>query len=703
MSDIATDASPELPLRAKTCLLRAWRCEVDEFAIPSHSDRFGVRSTHNWASVRSKARKPAQEGDGRTGGEMLSRLRRGQLNGSRLLRRLTPSGLGAGGDASSSWTTGSVLAPRGGPLFFTPSAPPRAIAGTSVGGERGFSFESNGRGRGGKKEPKGSVANGDTVGPAPGPAATATAATPAAAATAQAAPAVLKDQPAGEIKPPNRRARRAAVRAHALAATAPPEERPAAPLASTSQLPFVPLPAWQTAHAKAPNVARDAFFAAGRPLLEIEVPDRMRRSPAREEDHEGVAQAPMDEVPHTATEMAEQGTEGSGWVVSVTVSDAPFAEAPNPLEDTDLAGSPSDPAFKAPHASNSGRPAFFSPALEDEIFGVPDPNTPYLLCEPEGVDPEWPEGVARFLAGCEALVAPKGTGEEVIEAEDLKAAEEEARRQGRKGEWDEDTVKKMSFLAPFGLHPPIASRSSQPSAKEDSSLESTLAHRVLSLRNSHHPSDHHVVPPQPLPDLRQSPLDLTLTAARFLHNGLLAQHYRAGLEWGAVADHLEHAQQSYIGSDLPATSSPSNDGIPGIRGALIPRRKSRLPRSQARRLEVVVDGLAKEDFPSEAAFVRRLREIIQAHESSLSTAADGHSVQWRFQGAVSRDSQDVELGLSNDVVVGEALAAPGVAGIVEQERMGVWAIQDGPRLLRPRWVWMDSVKRKRKRKMNVHK
>lgn len=569
---------------------------------------------------------------------MLLRIRRDHFTSTRLFRRLSLP--------SSTTTSSSTHQPAPPVLFFTPSTSRSTLASQSQ-GRRSFSYESGRGSKGGKKD-----GDEEPTDPANGP----------TGATAAVKPVVVEGSSTGGKVGNRRRARRTTL----MRSDNDPASRQAT-------LPFTPLMPDHLAHHNTSSLLRDAFFSAGRPLLEVEVPESHRKPVPRA----------------TSSEPAkEEGEEDP----TATMEVAPPT------------GAPSDPAFKAPHtssavASSSTNDGLDFDALEEDAFGPPDPHAGYLISEPDGPHPSWSRGVTRFLAGCEALVPPRPSQDDwVVEPEDLRTAEEEARRRGRQGEWDEETVKKAAFLAPFGLHPPSPTRAGPLAPRREEgvyagdALESTLANRIVNLHH-HRPSTTTQQPPAPLPTLDQSPHNLTSTAARYLHSAMVSQRFAGAVEWSSVLSKLDHAESLFSGR---AVGSLDASTLPGVTGSLVRLpgggRGRRVPYSP-RRVEDEPDKLE----PGDVTVLKMLHDALVGIGKQRSM-----TVKMLGGGTVV----EIDLGATLDGSLAPKQLERGGEEhrvTVGGERRGRWVMGRGPRLLRPRWVWTDSVFRKRKRKMNVHK
>ncbi|KAA1088728.1 hypothetical protein PGTUg99_023942 [Puccinia graminis f. sp. tritici] len=282
-------------------------------------------------------------------------------------------------------------------------------------------------------------------------------------------------------------------------------------------LPFKPLSSNHLAHLRPTTLFLDLFFSLQRPLLEIELGPNERRSISFE------------------SKQSKLQSEADPELSASSVQDS---------QDDDLdyphlsSGSPSDPAFKPPHPS-SARPAPDENELDDQIWSTSDPYSAYLIAEPDGVHPAWSDALKRCLANSQAFVpppepkpkqettntkapTPEEKTQQVAGGQSLRTSQSENETQT-----DRDRQRALKFLNPYG------STTEQPSP-EDQSGSSTGESNTLP----------------------QDQLSLTMQAARFLHSGMMSNRWPSAVNWAAIDSRLTAATESY-------TSSETNNGEPG--------------------------------------------------------------------------------------------------------------------------------------------
>lgn len=294
-------------------------------------------------------------------------------------------------------------------------------------------------------------------------------------------------------------------------------------------LPFKPLSSNHLAHLRPATLFLDLFFSLQRPLLEIELGQSERRSITNESK--------------SKQSKLEQEAD------------------PAPLEDVQedeldyphiVSGSPSDPAFKPPHPS-SARLSSDEDEMDEHLWSTTDPYSAYLIAEPDGVHPAWSDTLKQYLASSQAFIPPpEPTVKQEVEVQvkaDTSSAEQGNLRtfQSEKdAEMDRERQRALKFLNPYGL----TSLKTEPNDKQPA------------------PEAVNVSGPGESNTLPQDQLTLTMQAARFLHSGMMSNRWPTAANWAAIDTRLKAATESYSETQSPSTTKVHDftDSFPPIRG-----------------------------------------------------------------------------------------------------------------------------------------
>ncbi|KAI9609990.1 hypothetical protein H4Q26_006982 [Puccinia striiformis f. sp. tritici PST-130] len=293
-------------------------------------------------------------------------------------------------------------------------------------------------------------------------------------------------------------------------------------------LPFTPLSSNHLAHLKPTTLSLDLFFSLQRPLLEIELGPDERRSITSESK-----QSKLD----LETEQE----------LSTSSSSAP-EEAQDDLDYSHItSGSPSDPAFKPPHTSSARPPPQDDNELAEQLWSTNDPYSAYLIAEPDGVHPAWSDALKRCLANSQAFVPPpepspkQETLSNRVESETAAKQDGLVTLNGKEAQMERDRQGALKYLNPYGSI----------TDKNESTEE----------QDGSNPDESNTLP--------QDQLSLTMQAARFLHSGMMSNRWPNAANWAAIDSRLTAATESY--SPNPSSSSDSTtvkeftDSFPAIR------------------------------------------------------------------------------------------------------------------------------------------
>ncbi|WAR56047.1 hypothetical protein PtB15_6B791 [Puccinia triticina] len=283
-------------------------------------------------------------------------------------------------------------------------------------------------------------------------------------------------------------------------------------------LPFKPLSSNHLAHLRPTTLFLDLFFSLQRPLLEIELGPTERRS-ITFESKQSKQELETDLEPSSSIE-----------------------DSPDDLDYPLIAsGSPSDPAFKPPHPS-SARPAPDDSELDSQMWSTNDPYSAYLIAEPDGVHPAWSDALKRCLANSQAFVPPpepkpkQPDTRDHLQTRPLSAPKPDARSAERESlgtfqsekeaQMDRDRQRALRFLNPYGL---AANSKTEQNAEQPASED--LGASSSSTGDSNR--------------LPQDQLSLTMQAARFLHSGMVSNRWPSAVNWAVIDSRLTAAAESY--------------------------------------------------------------------------------------------------------------------------------------------------------------
>lgn len=295
-------------------------------------------------------------------------------------------------------------------------------------------------------------------------------------------------------------------------------------------LPFKPLSSNHLAHLRPATLFLDLFFSLQRPLLEIELGPTERRS--------------------ITSESKQAQPDDPDLLSSSALEDADDEEVDYPHI---ASGSPSDPAFKPPHPS-SARLAPDDTEVDDQLWSTSDPYSAFLIAEPDGVPPAWSDALKRCLATSQAFVPPpvpkvKQDADPQFRA-DTRAAGQASRKtsQSQKEiQADRERQRALKYLNPYGSTTQKVDRHDEQPAPE-------AQHATTS-------PDH-----DPLP---QDQLSLTMQAARFLHSGMMYNRWPSAANWAAIDSRLKAAAEKYSDSHRSGAHDHVHeftDSFPAIRG-----------------------------------------------------------------------------------------------------------------------------------------
>ncbi|KAG0149510.1 hypothetical protein CROQUDRAFT_669199 [Cronartium quercuum f. sp. fusiforme G11] len=440
-------------------------------------------------------------------------------------------------------------------------------------------------------------------------------------------------------------------RRHRATSSSSSAHTPARPAKPELQLPFVPLPSDHLAHLRPKVLALDRFFSLQRPLLEIELPISDRRSISAEsrlEASDADEPQPEPDPPSTAPE-------------SITT------------------GSPSDPAFKPPQMSTGG---IFSEmaddGFEDELWGAVDGYAPYLIAEPDGVDPDWPRALKHYLACAPAFVPPPVPTSQNPQQLTTVAAKDEAKPADEQDPIEQRRIENVQFLAPYGTFNTAAVEVTD--GDSDSDANFSLAEPV-------HPMN--ITEETSLPEISQDSQSLTLQAARFLHAGLSSFRWPSAVEWDSVREKLGAAEASYTGQE------PHELGSVGEVGPV--RGNEPEGRPATRFIKLTIEAAGSPQIltldPQQLQRIIEYSETLVKNHLSRGTTTTTKAVlpkelvsSFERLGAFLVHKHRQRQGPMEDLKI----SVSQVNNIEEEgETEGT--------------VEMDSVQRKRKRKMKVHK
>lgn len=428
-------------------------------------------------------------------------------------------------------------------------------------------------------------------------------------------------------------------------------------------LPFVPLPSDHLSHLRPKVLSLDQFFSLQRPLLEIELPSSERRSITLESRLDGSSE------------------------------DESELNAPNNFSrDTITMGSPSDPSFKTPQSGNGSALQDYGAdeGFEDELWGAVDGYAPYLITEPDGVDPDWPRELKHYLATASAFVpppvpTPRLSLSEVDHSSDPKETTSKLTEEEQKLE--QLRLHNIRFLAPYGTSIPEPTDSNESNIPLEENLQSSSSSTESGT----------------LPDISQDPHSLMLQAARFLHSGLTSLRWPSVLEWEPVRNQLKAAQLTFS-SDQNAAQEKEDviEPIEAVRGQDPSSKKS-----STKWLKLTIEHGSKGPETIINLDAEQLNRIISYSEKlvkehlkqSLKSQADSQKeVRERFE----------RLG---EFLVRKHVQRNQDDQMMNQFKISITPMDDSGVLLGlgeedkevGEVVRMDSVQRKRKRKMKVHK
>ncbi|CAH7685329.1 hypothetical protein BY996DRAFT_6408133 [Phakopsora pachyrhizi] len=327
-------------------------------------------------------------------------------------------------------------------------------------------------------------------------------------------------------------------------------------------------------------------------------------------------------------------------------------------------GSPSDPAFKPP-LPTSGRMTTSENYIDDEILTLRDAYQAYMITEPEGINPAWSDALKRYLASVEQLVPPpvpepgrgKNPQRPLAPNSNFQLTEEESKSELKRR-------RALAYLTPFGTCNSTNQRSNS------STVTSEEAQTNGDVQSDS--SD------DPLTRISQDPLSLTVQAARFLYSGMMAVRWPTASKWAPVEAQLKEAEQRYATPNKKKAIEQGDGYLPSVRGQERPASTGRRPRGLIHKMPLKIGDKG-------TTFVVSLSE-------------DQMTQIVKYSEKILRN----RIGLEN---------VP--KGVLESlERLGEFLLHKHnkrseeaglPIIKQTDIVSLDSVFRKKKRKMKVHK
>lgn len=445
-------------------------------------------------------------------------------------------------------------------------------------------------------------------------------------------------------------------------------------------LPFKPLSSNHLAHLKPTTLFVDLFFSLDRPLLEIELGLSERRSITSETKQSKLELEPDPELSFS------QDDQDDDYYPHIS------------------SGSPSDPAFKPPHPSSARLPSDEN-ELEDEPWSTTDPYSAYLITEPEGVHPAWTKDLKRCLATSQAFIPPSPPKVEEFDLSLNRLSSSTAKNDSgghkcqetalteKEIKLDRERQRTLKFLAPYGL------ASSKSNITQDAPNQESAGSSGNEENN--------------LPGISQDPLSLTMQAARFLHSGMMANRWPEAATWASVESQLRAAMQSFNKSDDSTLSQVEKnaDSFPPIRGQERSINSGRRNRVNTLRHFINIQG---ESGPGQTYSFNadQLGEIIKYSQKIIQGKIGVESIpksilrnlerfgqfliQKHFKGLNAQNPQ-VQTSFRLEQPGSTPIASIPIV-IVDESSVKIddQVTDDGG-------VQLDSVFRKKKRKMKVHK
>jgi len=434
-------------------------------------------------------------------------------------------------------------------------------------------------------------------------------------------------------------------------------------------LPFKPLSSNHLAHLRPATLFLDLFFSLQRPLLEIELGQSERRSIT----HESKQSKLEDEADPAPLEDVQEDELDYPHIAS---------------------GSPSDPAFKPPHPS-SARLSSDENEMDEHMWSTTDPYSAYLIAEPDGVHPAWSDALKRYLASAQAFMPPpEPTVKQEVEVQvksDTSSAEQDDLRtfqSEKEAEMDRERQRALKFLNPYGS----TSTKTEPNDKQPTPEEAV---------NVSSPGESNTLP--------QDQLTLTMQAARFLHSGMMSNRWPTAANWAAIDTRLKAATESYSETKSPSATKVHDftDTFPPIRGEDRAINSGRRSRANNPRQRMTIHGETT-DGQAFSFNTEQLTEIIKYSQRIIKDKLGIEAIPKPILKNLERFGEflihkhlkaNPKLSSSPSVVGGSStmpiviIDPSAVTQIAEQSSSN----PDG--LV----INLDSVFRKKKRKMKVHK
>ncbi|EGG04900.1 uncharacterized protein MELLADRAFT_88459 [Melampsora larici-populina 98AG31] len=441
-------------------------------------------------------------------------------------------------------------------------------------------------------------------------------------------------------------------------------------------LPFVPLPFDHLSHLKPKVLSLDRLFSLQRPLLEIELSVSERRSISLESRLESLSDSNPDE---------------SDIILSSN----------NQLDrDHITVGSPSDPSFKSPQSAHGHHLTDYGvdEGFEDDLWGAVDGYAPYLITEPDGIDPDWSGELKHYLATSSAFVPPpvpavnlldKVDHSSIEKLDDLKLTEEEQRI-------EEGRLQDIRFLAPYGT----SMTDPTPTPTDSNDFNVVLEEDLQSCSSR--------VESGKLPEISQDPHSLMLQAARFLHSGLTLIRWPSVVEWETIGHQLRTAEKKFNSSDDQLIGKEEEiEKIKAVRGDEVSKHHKR----SNRWLKLTIETDTKASEKVIKLDVEQINRIISYSESLIEEFNQKSKTKTKVEHDLVSDKDLMKrFERLGEFLVrkhhqrnqdGLAEVKFSISQLDQSSQLGglkqIDKEEECNEIIR-----MDSVQRKRKRKMKVH-
>ncbi|MBW0508739.1 hypothetical protein O181_048454 [Austropuccinia psidii MF-1] len=323
--------------------------------------------------------------------------------------------------------------------------------------------------------------------------------------------------------------------------------------------------------------------------------------------------------------------------------------------------SPSDPAFKQPQSSSTQSFSTVDDKSDHHQTWLEslDPYSAYLLTEPEGVNPIWSTDLKHYLACRQPLIPPPlpqpSSMVGALSNAQLQSQSETSNRHisiALQAPLDQDRQQAIDYLTPYGhasANNFVHHRQNELKIVQKQALDSAL---------------------DKLPSIAQDSLTLTIQAARFLYSGMTANRWPTATQWALIESRFEAAQKFYNKPGNSRSKMTSTlEQLPPIRGQEKPW-KSRRSRHQARYPVFQLKQVGDQPTLIISFTSQQLTQIMKYGQQILK-----QNIQ------IENVPKSIKETLERFVIIGED---PGI-----NENCQV--------------VELDSVFRKKKRKMKVHK